>query len=79
MKAKDGCAFGLVTRERVEETQRCIGQINDKLDRLDTRMTELFNHQSSRWPPAAAWSLGIIGTILGGVVSAAFLNFFGGN
>jgi hypothetical protein len=54
VKMYKGCAFGAVTREKVEETSRNIEEIKKKLDNLDIsineKMTELFNHQSNRLP-----------------------------
>jgi hypothetical protein len=46
----NGCAFGQVTREKVESTHACILEIKQQLDEMDDKMTELFNHQSSRLP-----------------------------
>lgn len=51
MTRNNGCSFGLVTREKIEENQKNITEINSKLDKMNDRITELFNHQSSRLPP----------------------------
>ena len=56
------CAYGEVTREMVNE-------IKDKIDKLDCRMTELFNHQSSRLP---LW-VTILFTILGSLVTGLII------
>jgi len=73
----DGCAYGMINREKIEETQRMVHNINTKIDKVDEKITELFNHQSNRWPPTAAWSLGIVGTILGGVVTSFVFKLLG--
>ena len=73
---KEGCSYGMINRIKIEETQKSINDINCKLDRLDIKMTELFNHQSSRWPPQAVWAMGILTAIATAITTSAVGRFF---
>lgn len=42
-RASNGCAYGMVTREMVSD-------IKERIVRMDNKVTELFNHQSSKLP-----------------------------
>ena len=74
MVKNNGCSYGMVNRAMIEDIKRDVGRIETKVDsgfeKIDGRITELFNHQSSRFPPSAAWSLAVLGTLLG--VAATF-------
>jgi hypothetical protein len=68
--AKD-CSFGKENRIMIYEIKDNINRIEKKVDigfsNIDTRITELFNHQSSKLPPwiVVLGSLG--GALLGGL------------
>lgn len=76
-KDKEGCSYGMVNRVKIEETQKCVGDINIKLDKLDVKMTELFNHQSNRWPPGAVWAMGILTAIATVIATTGALKILG--
>ena len=50
MASNKGCAFGQVTRQKVDDIGEDISEIKRKLDGVDEKITDLFNHQSSRLP-----------------------------
>lgn len=85
-KLEKGCTFGLVLQQRVNNMDNNIetgfSLIKDRLDKLDKKQIELFNHQSSRIPPETVnqmktqWRIitiltGILCTCLG--VAATFI------
>jgi hypothetical protein len=76
VKKIEGCAFGFINREKIEETQRSMNKIESKLDTLDVKITELFNHQSSRWPPGAVWAMGILTTVASVVITTGVIKLF---
>ena len=55
--AKINGAYAQVTREMVLETRRDVTDIKGTLQKMDGKMQEMFNHQSSRLP---LWATGII-------------------
>lgn len=70
-------SFCAVTRQMVEDMKADIAEIKSGQKDLNVKITELFNHQSSRWPPAAAWSVAAIGTVLGAVITYGVTKFLG--
>ena len=73
---KEGCSYGMINRIKIEDTQKSINEINCKLDKMDAKMTELFNHQSSRWPPQAVWAVGILTSLATAVLTISVGRFF---
>jgi hypothetical protein len=71
------CVLGRENRVMIESMKADIREIKDSIRGLDGKVTELFNHQSNRWPPGAAWALGIIGTLLGVAATFALNNILG--
>jgi hypothetical protein len=61
-----GCAFGKVTREKVDNIHERIVEIKCQLDNMDAKITDLFNHQSNRLPPWAT----ILFTVGGSLIAA---------
>lgn len=53
-----------------------MNKIESKLDTLDVKITELFNHQSSRWPPGAVWAMGILTTVASVVITTGVIKLF---
>lgn len=64
MVNNSGCTYGKINRNMIENLKETIETefrySNTKLDKIETRQTELFNHQSSRLPlwATAALTLG---------------------
>ena len=67
-KQKYPCSFGEVTREMVCETRRDITSIKISMDKIDTKITDLFNHQSSRLPMWATTFISFLCTIVGALI-----------
>ena len=63
---KNGCAYGAVNRQMISDMKEDISEIKGGIEGLNTKVTELFNHQSNRLP---AWATGVI-AFLASVVSA---------
>jgi hypothetical protein len=64
---KNGCAFGQVTREKVESTHNYILEIKSQLNEMDDKITDLFNHQSNRVPPWVAILLTLGASLISGL------------
>lgn len=67
-KQSDGCSYGLVNREMIAETKRDIGEIKVSMDKIDCKITELFNHQSSRLPMWATIFISTLCTLVGALI-----------
>lgn len=70
-------AYSVQTRTMVDNMREDIGEIKASINNLDNKVTDLFNHQSNRWPPGAVWAVSTIGTLLGAVATLALEKFFG--
>jgi len=68
------CAFGRVLEQKVINTQECVDKIDKRLGEFETnisnKMTELFNHQSSRLPMSITILITILSSIVVGLVVA---------
>ena len=76
------CYIGTENRALIMNLKEDIKRVETKVDtgfkEVNTQITELFNHQSSRWPPVAAWALATIGTLFGAALAVVITKFFGG-
>ena len=66
-----GCAFGKVSREKIENLKDAFGHVEKKIDKLDLRMTELFNHNSKKLHPVAVLIITILASLCTGLIVAA--------
>jgi len=53
-------AFQAVTREMVSEIKTSVSEINVRIEKLDDKVTILFNHQSTRLP---FWASAVLTTL----------------
>lgn len=67
---RNGCAFGQVTREITNEIRNNVVEIKDKIDNLDTKMTDLYNHQSNRVPIWVTALITILSSLCVGLIIA---------
>lgn len=67
---KEGCAFGQVSRQMIIDINDKIEEVKTGIKDIQAQNKELYNHQSNRWPPAAAWALTTVGVLLG--IAVAF-------
>ena len=58
------CAYGMVTREMVTEIKNDVVDIKVSMGKLSDKMTELYNHQSTR----PSWSVSVVISILTALV-----------
>ena len=75
---RDGCSFGRESRIMIQDIKSDVTDIKDKIDDMDknlsNRMTELYNHQSTR----PTWITSIAITVLTGIVIGFIVNYFSG-
>ena len=64
-KNNDACAYGMVNREMITEVRKDIGDIKINLDKIDTKITDLFNHQSNRLPMWTTTMISLLCTLVG--------------
>jgi len=71
------CPIGIENRTKIDGMKEDVGRIEKKIDGIDGRITELFNHQSNRSPP---W-VTVIVTVLSSLVVGLGVYFLtrGGN
>lgn len=54
MAGKNGCEFGAINRQKIEDLKENVesmkSDLKDSTDKMTGKMTELFNHQSQRLP-----------------------------
>ena len=69
---RDGCSFGRESRIMIQDIKTDISDLKreqkEGFNNLDNKMTELFNHQSSKLPPWVTVIGTLGGTILGALV-----------
>ena len=70
MVVKSGCSFGKVSREKIENIKESFNSVERKIDRLDMRMTELFNHNSKKIHPIAVLIITILASLCTGLIVA---------
>ena len=75
MVNKGPCQYGAITREMCSEIKDDIKEIKISIKEVNTNQTELFNHQSNRWPQSATWALTTLGTLLGAVITAGVMKW----
>lgn len=70
-----GCAFGKVSREKIDNLKESFDsgftKVDKKLDALDIRMTELFNHNSKKLHPVAVIIITILASLCTGLIVKA--------
>ena len=65
MPKNNGCAYGQVTREMVTDIRDDLKGVKESIEKLDIKLTDLYNHQSNRLP---LWAT-ILMSLLVGLVS----------
>jgi len=60
---KTGCPFGRENRIMIQDLKENVGEIKDILKAVDSKITDLFNHQSSRLPPWTAFWITFLASI----------------
>jgi len=65
MPKNNGCAYGQVTREMVTDIRDDLKGVKESIEKLDVKLTDLYNHQSNRLP---LWAT-ILMSLLVGLVS----------
>ena len=73
MATKNGCAFGKVSREKIDNLKESFGNVERKIDKLDMRMTELFNHNSKKIHPIAVIMITILASLCTGLIVAGVM------
>lgn len=63
-----GCAYGKVTREKVENMDKKIDKLSDQFTSFDERTTYMFNHLSNRLPAWGTWALAVLVAIVGAMI-----------
>jgi hypothetical protein len=63
-----GCAYGQVTRQKVDDIGENISEIKDKLESMDNKITDLFNHQSSRLPLWGTLIITLLSSLVVGLI-----------
>jgi hypothetical protein len=66
MTIKNGCAYGQVNRQMISDMKDDISEIKGGINELNSKVTDLFNHQSNRLP---MWATSLI-AFLASIVSA---------
>ena len=61
------CAYGMVTREMVNETRNDIKEIKDSINQLNNKVSEIFNHQSNRLPLWATTFISLLVALVTGL------------
>lgn len=78
MKDKNG-AFEQVTRTMVDilqaEVKEGFANVNKRLDAMDERYNEMFNHQSNKVQPWVTWLLTLCGAIIGTLATFIITHF----
>jgi tetrahydromethanopterin S-methyltransferase subunit G len=59
----NGCAYGKVTRERVDNIEKCVMEIKESIENIS-------NHYSQRLPTWVTVILALCGTIIGALLTA---------
>lgn len=62
-------------RIMIMDVKESIGEIKGLICKLDSRMTELFNHQSSRWPKEAVWVMSVFTAVVSAVLTYTLTKF----
>jgi hypothetical protein len=65
MPKNNGCAYGQVTREMVTDIRDDLKGVKESIEKLDEKVTDIYNHQSNRLP---LWAT-ILMSLLVGLVS----------
>ena len=65
---KNGCTFGAISREMITETRKDITDIKISMDKIDEKITQLFNHQSNRLPLWATYVIAFLCTVSGSLI-----------
>jgi|GEM_PF-1292069 len=73
-----GCAFGKVSREKIENIKAGFEKVEKKIDGLDTKVTQLFNHQSNRLPTWATIALSFLTMLVGALLGVIGRGIFNG-
>jgi len=72
MVRKVGCEVGAVNRQKIEDLKETVINIEKKIDistkELSEKMTDLYNHQSSRLPMWTTIILTLLTSILTGLI-----------
>jgi len=72
MVEKVGCVVGAVNRQKIEDLKETVINIEKKIDistkELSEKMTDLYNHQSSRLPMWTTIILTLLTSILTGLI-----------
>ena len=72
MVRKVGCEVGAVNRQKIEDLKETVINIEKKIDistkELSEKMTDLYNHQSSRLPMWTTIIIGLLSSIVTGLV-----------
>ena len=61
---KNGCSFGQVSREMITETRKDIAEIKISVNSVDEKITDLFNHQSSKLSNGATALIAFLASIV---------------
>ena len=70
MVVKNGCSFGKVSREKIVNLKESFGNVERKIDKIDARITELFNHNSKKIHPIAVIIITILASLCTGLIVA---------
>jgi len=61
------CPIGIENKTRIESVKEDVGRIEKKIDGIDGRITDLFNHQSNRVQPWVTLVITILSSLIVGV------------
>lgn len=70
------CAIGAENKAMILDMKDDVKEIKSGIADLSVKVTDLFNHQSDRWPPGAVWAIGIITAIATAVLTAGVMKYF---
>jgi len=72
MAGDKGCAYGQVNRQRIEDINEKIDELKDSFKSfektMETKLTDLYNHQSSRLPMWTTVMISILSSLVVGLI-----------
>lgn len=68
MVFKGPCQYGAVNRQMITDIKEDVSEVAKKIDKMDVKLDDLFNHQSSRLPLWATILFTIGGSLIVGLI-----------